>query len=47
MLNDLISIISNNWLDIYMTVCTIFVTVKIVFHQLTQFMVWLETKSLW
>ena len=47
MVSNLISFISDNWLNIYMLLCSGYVTVKIVFHQLEQFMLWLETKSLW
>ena len=47
MINNIIEFISDNWLDIYMITCSAFVTVKIVFHQLEQIIIWLETKSLW
>ena len=47
MISNIYSFVCDNWLDIYMYTCTAFVTVKIVFHQIEQLIIWLETKSLW
>ena len=47
MINSIFTFFYDNWLDIYMFLCTAFVTIKIVFHQIEQLIIWLETKSLW
>ena len=47
MISNLFQFVLDNWLDIYVYLCTAFVTVKIVFHQIEQVILWLETKSLW
>ena len=44
MISNLFQFVLDNWLDIYMITCTAFVSVKIVFHQVYQLIIWLETK---